>query len=78
MIVVLFFLVGVMTHQTTWAASISSNSTQVTTSSSTSSIVIAFDLPTAAVVTFVLVLLGLAAGLLLIQRFSYPDRVAMG
>jgi len=78
MIGMVSFLLGSMTRQSAWAASISSNSTQVATSSSTSTIVITFDLPTAAVVTFVLVLLGLSAGLLLMQRFSNPDRVDMG
>ena len=45
---------------------------------STSSIVITFDLPTAAVVTFVLILLGLAAGLLLMARLSFTDHAVMG
>jgi len=73
-IFMLCFLFGTM-NQPSYAVSTSGNSTQVSTSSSTSStIVISFDLPTAAVVTFVLVLLGLAAALLLMARFSYTDQ----
>jgi hypothetical protein len=73
----LYFFLAMIIHQASFAVSLSGNNTQVSTSSSTSTIVITFDLPTAAVVTFVLVLLGLAAGLLLMQRFSYADRVVV-
>jgi hypothetical protein len=72
------FLLGI-TIPASFAISTNVNGTQVSTSSSTSSSIhISFDLPTAAVVTFVLVLLGLAAALLLMQRFSYTDQVTTG
>jgi len=68
LVLALFFLFGLVAHQASYG-----DSTNATQTSSSSSIVITFDLPTAAVVTFVIVLLGLAAGLLLIMRLSSTD-----
>lgn len=55
--------------------SASANGTQIANSSTSTAsfIVITYDLPTAAVVTFVLVLLGLTAGLLLIVRVNLGE-----
>jgi hypothetical protein len=71
-------ILGMVARQASFAVSTSGNATQTTSSFSTSSIVITFDLPTAAVVTFVLILLGLAAGLLLMARLSFTDHVVVG
>jgi hypothetical protein len=78
MVLVLSILLGMVTHQLSYADSTSSNSTQTSSSTfTTSSIIITFDLPTAAVVTFVLVLLGLTAGLLLMMRQGQEDHSEM-
>jgi hypothetical protein len=78
MVLALSILVGMMPHQTSYGVSASGNATQTSSSTFTSSsISVAFDLPTAAVVTFVLILLGLAASLLLMTRLSHADHSAM-
>ena len=69
----LLILVGIATHLTAFADTTSGNSTQTSSASSTlSRIPVTFDLTTAAVVTFVLVILGLVATLLLMTRLASP------
>ena len=69
----LLILVGIATHLTAFADTTSGNSTQTSSASSTlSRIPVTFDLTTAAVVTFVLVILGVVAALLLMTRVASP------
>jgi len=78
MALALSILFGMIASQTSYGVSTSGNTTQTASSSFTSSSIrITFDLTTAAVVTFVLILLGLAAGLLLMMRLSYADHSVM-
>ncbi|MDA4111369.1 MAG: hypothetical protein OK439_02440 [Thaumarchaeota archaeon] len=75
----LFILFLMMTRVPSYSISTTTNVTQTSSTSSTSSsIIITYDLPTAAVATFVLVLLGLVAGLLLMARITFPDHAAPG
>ncbi len=73
----LTILFGMAAGHVSYGASTSGNATQTSSTVTTATISIAFDLPTAAVATFVLVLLGLAAGLLLMMRLSHSDHSAM-
>src|SRR5208283_5033802 len=78
MVLALTLIVGKIARETSHVVSASGNAAQTSSSTFTSSsISIAFDLPTAAVVTFVLILLGLAASLLLMTRLSHTDHSAM-
>lgn len=61
-------------HQTAFADTTSGNTTQISsTTSSASSITVTFDITTTAVVSFVLVLLGLAASFILMARYANPE-----
>jgi hypothetical protein len=76
--VTMFLVLGVSAYQISYGISTSGNSTQTSSSTLTSSTInITFDLPTAAVVTFVLILLGLSVGLLLMMRLSQADHSPM-
>jgi hypothetical protein len=78
MTLALFILFGIFGRIASYGATTTANTTQTSSTTTTSaSISIAFDLPTAAVATFVLVLLGLAAALLLMARVSFADNSVM-
>ncbi|MDA4129559.1 MAG: hypothetical protein OK457_02200 [Thaumarchaeota archaeon] len=73
----LFILFGMLIRTASYGVTTSGNTTQTSSTTTSASISFAFDLPTAAVVTFVLVLLGLAVGLLLMARMGFADNSAM-
>jgi len=62
----LFFASFATFHRTVWANTTIGNTTETSTMPTAAN----FNLPTAAVVTFVLVLLGLAASMLLMARYA--------
>lgn len=70
LLAVLFFSTA---QNAAFADTTSGNTTQISSSTaSSSSITVTFDITTAAVVSFVLVLLGLAASLILVARYASP------
>ncbi len=70
----LFVILATALHQNAFADTTSGNTTQSSSASSTAFVSVTFDFATAAVVSFVLVLLGLVAGMVLMTRFTGPKK----